>query len=78
MNETRKNKMHLPLVKFMKMSQLSFLYTVLFLIPLYCTVWRVGQGREPWERSEAGGVIGNERHLRRSPVSSPMEELRKG
>ncbi len=39
-------------------------------------VWRVG--REPWERSEAGGVIGNERHLHRSPVSSPTEELRKG
>ncbi len=41
-------------------------------------VWRVGRGREPWERSEAGGVIGNERHLHRSPVSSPTEELRKG
>ncbi len=40
--------------------------------------WRVGRGREPWERSEAGGVIGNERHLHRSPVSSPTEELRKG
>ncbi len=37
--------------------------------------WR---GREPWERSEAGGVNGNERHLRHSPVSSPTEELRKG
>ncbi len=23
-------------------------------------MWRVGRGREPWERSEAGGVIGNE------------------
>ncbi len=23
----------------------------------------MGRGREPWERSEAGGVIGNERHL---------------
>ncbi len=41
-------------------------------------VWRVGRGREPWERSEAGGVIGNERHLHHSPVSSPTEELRKG
>ncbi len=41
-------------------------------------MWRVGRGREPWERSEAGGVIGNERHLHRSPVSSPTEELRKG
>ncbi len=41
-------------------------------------VWRVGRGREPWEQSEAGGVIGNERHLHRSPVSSPTEELRKG
>ncbi len=40
--------------------------------------WRVGWGREPWERSEAGGVIGNERHLHHSPVSSPTEELRKG
>ncbi len=34
-------------------------------------LWRVGRGREPWERSEAGGVIGNERHLHHSPVSSP-------
>ncbi len=41
-------------------------------------MWRVGRGREPWEWSEAGGVIGNERHLHHSPVSSPMEELRKG
>ncbi len=38
-------------------------------------MWR---GREPWEQSEAGGVNGNERHLRHSPVSSPTEELRKG
>ncbi len=37
----------------------------------------VGRGREPWERSEAGGVNDNERHLRHSPVSSPTEELRK-
>ncbi len=36
------------------------------------------RGREPWEWSEAGGVIGNERHLHHSPVSSPTEELRKG
>ncbi len=41
-------------------------------------MWWVGRGREPWERSEAGGVIGNERHLHHSPVSSPTEELRKG
>ncbi len=34
-------------------------------------MWRVGRGREPWERSEAGGVNDNERHLRHSPVSSP-------
>ncbi len=40
-------------------------------------LWRVGRGREPWERSEAGGVNDNERHLRHSPVSSPTEELRK-
>ncbi len=40
-------------------------------------MWRVGRGREPWERSEAGGVNDNERHLRHSPVSSPTEELRK-
>ncbi len=40
-------------------------------------VWRVGRGREPWERSEAGGVNDDERHLRHSPVSSPTEELRK-
>ncbi len=44
----------------------------------YIILWRVGRGREPWERSEAGGVIGNERHLHHSPVSSPTEELRKG
>ncbi len=37
----------------------------------------MGRGREPWERSEAGGVNDNERHLRHSPVSSPTEELRK-
>ncbi len=40
-------------------------------------MWRVGRGREPWERSEAGGVNDNERHLHHSPVSSPTEELRK-
>ncbi len=39
-------------------------------------MWRVGQGREPWERSEAGGVNDNE-NLRHSPVSSPTEELQK-
>ncbi len=44
---------------------------------LISSVWRVGRGREPWERSEAGGVNDNERHLRHSPVSSPTEELRK-
>ncbi len=38
----------------------------------------MGWGREPWEQSEAGGVIGNEQHLHHSPVSSPTEELRKG
>ncbi len=37
----------------------------------------MGQGREPWERSEAGGVNDNERHLHHSPVSSSTEELRK-
>ncbi len=40
-----------------------------------CDEWG---GAENRERSEAGGVIGNERHLRHSPVSSPTEELRKG
>ncbi len=44
---------------------------------LLMSLWRVGRGREPWERSEAGGVNDNERHLRHSPVSSPTEELRK-
>ncbi len=40
-------------------------------------MWRVGRGREPWERSEAGGWVNdNERHLHHSPVSSPTEELR--
>ncbi len=43
----------------------------------FSRLWRVGRGREPWERSEAGGVNDNERHLRHSPVSSPTEELRK-
>ncbi len=33
---------------------------------------------DEWERSEAGGVNDNERHLRHSPVSSPTEELWKG
>ncbi len=37
-----------------------------------------GAGPRAMERSEAGGVIGNERHLHHSPVSSPTEELRKG
>ncbi len=37
----------------------------------------MGRGREPWERSEAGGVNDDERHLHHSPVSSPTEELRK-
>ncbi len=36
-----------------------------------------GAGPRAWERSEAGGVDDNERHLRHSPVSSPTEELRK-
>ncbi len=40
-------------------------------------MWRVGRGREPWERSEAGGVNDDELHLHHSPVSSPTEELRK-
>ncbi len=39
-------------------------------------LWRVGRGREPWERSEAGGVNDNERHLRHSPVSRlPLSSL---
>ncbi len=37
----------------------------------------MGRGREPWERSEAGGVNDDERHLHHSSVSSPTEELRK-
>uniref|UniRef100_A0A673H636 C-type lectin domain-containing protein n=1 Tax=Sinocyclocheilus rhinocerous TaxID=307959 RepID=A0A673H636_9TELE len=41
----------------------------------HCDEW--GRGREPWERSEAGGVIDNERHLHHSPVSSLTEELQK-
>ncbi len=39
------------------------------------SLWRMGRGREPWERSEAGGGNDNERHLRHPPVSSPTEEL---
>ncbi len=31
----------------------------------------MGRDREPWERSETGGVNDNERHLHHSPVSSP-------
>ncbi len=38
----------------------------------------MGWGREPWERSGAGGINDNERHLRHSPVSSPTEELLEG
>ncbi len=37
----------------------------------------MGWAREPWERSEAGGVNDNERHLHHSPISRPTEELRK-
>ncbi len=37
----------------------------------------MGQGREPWEWSEAGGVNNNEQHLHHFPVLSPTEELRK-
>ncbi len=40
-----------------------------------CDEWGGAESR--WERSEAGGVNDNERHLRHSPVSSPTEELRK-
>ncbi len=47
-------------------SYLSVQWSDCLEIPL----WRVGRGREPWERSEAGGVDDNERHLRHSPVSS--------
>ncbi len=39
-----------------------------------CDEWG---GPRAVERSEAGGVDDNERHLRHSPVSSPTEELRK-
>ncbi len=31
----------------------------------------VTSGAGPWERSEAGGVNDDERHLHHSPVSSP-------
>ncbi len=55
-----------------------YIYMYIYVYIQVCILWRVGRGREPWERSEAGGVIGNERHLHRSPVSSPTEELRKG
>ncbi len=51
-------------------------YTISVMCFSWC-LWRVGRGRKPWERSEAGGVNDNERHLRHSPVSSPTEELRK-
>ncbi len=48
--------------------------------PMSGTKFTVASGAGPraWERTEAGGVNGNERHLRHSPVSSPTEELRKG
>ncbi len=54
-----------------------FLLLTFFNRDTFSDLWRVGRGREPWERSEAGGVNDNERHLRHSPVSSPTEELRK-
>ncbi len=68
--------MFIYLYNLIKESYLSYVaasITVLYIRLL----WRVGRGREPWERSEAGGVNDNERHLRHSPVSSPTEELRK-
>ncbi len=34
-------------------------------------LWRVGRGREPWERSEAVGVNDNEWHLHHSPSRVP-------
>ncbi len=37
----------------------------------------MGQGREPWEWSEASGVNDDERQLHHSPVLSPTVELRK-
>lgn len=40
-------------------------------------LWHVGQGREPWERNEAGGTRVHEGHLHATQFSSPMEELRK-
>ncbi len=51
-------------------------HVVMWCVCLMC-LWRVGRGREPWERSEASGVNDNGRHLHHSPVSSPTEELRK-
>lgn len=35
-------------------------------------LWPVWWGREPWVRSEAGGVNNNERHLHHPSVSSPL------
>lgn len=37
----------------------------------------MGWGREPWEKSKAGGVNANAQHLHHSLVSGPTEELRK-
>ncbi len=45
------------------------------MIAIYCDEW--GGAESLWERSEAGGVNDDERHLRHSPVSSPTKELRK-
>ncbi len=60
------------------LTKAAFIWLKTVLYPFSVSkLWRVGRGREPWERSEAGGVNDNERHLRHSPVSSPTEELRK-
>ncbi len=41
-------------------------------------LWRVGRGRESWDRSEGAVEFNNnKRHLHHSPVSSPTEELQK-
>lgn len=37
----------------------------------YIKCWWMGQEREPWEKSEAGGISLNEYHLSNTSVSSP-------
>ncbi len=56
---------------------MNYMKVFCFHINMFKRVRRMGQGRELWEQSKAGGVDDNERHMRHLPVSSPTEEHRK-